>query len=178
MTSDEAQPERPPGVADMLAEKLKSALAERDLLRTKVARLEAELTAMRAPHEGESRAYAVACGGRDYQGDVDAARRFISVLRDYKITHLLHGGCRGADAFAESTARKAGIWTCAVPAPFSEKGRKAGPLRNAEMAEMCRRLNHGLWGLLVAFPGGRGTESMVAQAIGFKVVRIQGARHG
>lgn len=49
---------------------------------------------------------------------------------------LYHGGCRtGADAIADSWARRRGFQVVVVPANWKKYGRAAGPLRNKAMVE-------------------------------------------
>lgn len=80
---------------------------------------------------------------------------------------LVSGGARGADVGAEAWARKRGVHCVRVDSLWDYHGPKAGPLRNRVMAGL------GL-GLLVAFPGGRGTAGMVreCEARRVPVVRV------
>lgn len=97
------------------------------------------------------------CGGRDY----DNAAFVFSILDHLHagepVTELMQGGAPGADALARDWAKARGIkrWVC--HADWKAHGRAAGPKRNARMLE---------WkpDLVVAFPGGRGTQNMIAQA--------------
>lgn len=78
---------------------------------------------------------------------------------------IVSGGCRGADALGERWAREYGKPIKLFPADWDKYGRKAGFIRNKEMAEYgdC----------LVAFWDGtsRGTKMMIdlAKAYGLKV---------
>jgi hypothetical protein len=76
--------------------------------------------------------------------------------------HLVQGGCKGADAFAKSWAEKRGIRCTTVEADWATHGRRAGPIRNAEMLDMFPA------GRLIAFPVGesKGTRGCVKMAMG------------
>lgn len=81
---------------------------------------------------------------------------------------IIHGAAPGADRLADDWA--IGEW-CAVeeyPADWVKFGRSAGPIRNREM------LDKGKPDVVVAFPGGKGTENMIQQAIshGVKVIKV------
>ena len=77
----------------------------------------------------------IVCGGRDFS-DREALFR---VLDDLHSTHgftlLVHGAARGAD--------------------WQMHGLRAGPVRNREMLRTCKPE------IVVAFPGGSGTEHMI-----------------
>jgi predicted polyphosphate/ATP-dependent NAD kinase len=99
----------------------------------------------------------IACGGRDY---ADAARvdRILSTIHEaLQMDDLIHGGASGADTLAASWAMRAGVRVREYQADWATLGRAAGPSRNAAMLMACPAL-------VVAFPGGRGTADMVAQA--------------
>lgn len=100
------------------------------------------------------------CGGRDY-GRAIVERRLIEAwvkTLDRDGTMLVHGGATGADDWAARFAEARGITTAGFPARWDEQGRAAGPIRNRRMLDVAEP--H----LVVAFPGGRGTANMVAQA--------------
>ncbi len=97
----------------------------------------------------------VVCGGRDY---ADRAR-VREVLAEYPPdeTVVYHGCAKGADTLVQEEAEKLNIWTGGIQAAWKKYGRAAGPLRNRQLLakEPC---------LVIAFPGGRGTRDMVAEA--------------
>lgn len=68
-------------------------------------------------------------------------------------------------AWEWATAR--GLQVQTYPADWKRLGRKAGPLRNQQMLDEFKPE------LVLAFPGGRGTEDMMARAVraGVPVVR-------
>ena len=99
------------------------------------------------------------CGGRDYT-DRDFVWRYLSELhRHNQFTELVHGDATGADTLAGGWAKHNGIKVTAVPADWKGKGKAAGYLRNKAMLELKPDM-------VVAFPGGRGTENMVRLAKG------------
>jgi hypothetical protein len=95
------------------------------------------------------------CGGRDFTGDVS------HILDDVNARHgidlIIHGGAKGADSLAEQWAFRREIDCLRVPAKWKRHGKAAGPMRNTEMLKLKPNL-------VVAFPGGKGTENMVKQA--------------
>ena len=110
------------------------------------------------------------CGGRDFD---DEARLFynMNLIHDslQNITTLIHGGANGADKMAARWAKYRGdIEIIECKADWIKHGKAAGPIRNKEM------LTH-LPDLVVAFPGGSGTQNMIAQATKaeIKVIKIQ-----
>lgn len=113
------------------------------------------------------------CGGRDY----DQWNTVRSVLEDVKsvggIALVISGGASGADRLAERWAQHERIPLCVFPANWRFDGRKAGPLRNQAMLDFARP------DLVVAFPGGRGTEDMVTRAMAARLpIREVLARDG
>ena len=97
------------------------------------------------------------CGGRDYN-DVDTLFR---ILDEYiingktMIKTIISGHAKGADQMAEMYAQEMGIKTEVYPANWNRYGKKAGYLRNVQMAE------EGKPDLIIAFPGGKGTAMMI-----------------
>jgi hypothetical protein len=80
---------------------------------------------------------------------------------------IVHGNARGADRWAALIAKELGYKVEPHPANWTRYGRSAGPIRNREM------LASGVV-LVIAFPGGRGTDDMIKQAMkaGVKVLRV------
>ncbi len=80
---------------------------------------------------------------------------------------IVHGDSRGADRLAARVARELGCDTEAHPADWGRHGRSAGWVRNSRMAQAGAVL-------CVAFPGGRGTASMVeiAREAGIRVLEV------
>lgn len=97
------------------------------------------------------------CGGRNYRD-----REFIfwtlgSLPRP--VTCVVHGNAPGADSIADEWATECGIEVRPYPANWTLHGRRAGPIRNAEMLASEPDIE-----LVVAFPGGNGTEDMIRKA--------------
>jgi YspA, cpYpsA-related SLOG family len=86
---------------------------------------------------------------------------------------LIHGDARGADRLAGEWAQQRGVPVHAFPADWDKHRRAAGPIRNKQM------LDEGRPDLVVAFPGGRGTNNMVrqARAAGVEIVEIKAPIH-
>lgn len=93
-------------------------------------------------------------GGRDFT-DACLFRRAITL---WPPTHVVVGDASGLDAMARDWARANGIPLLIGVAHWHDWGRRAGPLRNHAMIEMCRI------DLVLAFPGGQGTDHCVATA--------------
>lgn len=99
------------------------------------------------------------CGGRNYDRWPEV-RDTLNNARDVRgVSLIITGGASGADRLAERWAQHERIPVCVFPANWQFLGRKAGPLRNQAMLDFAKP--H----LVVAFPGGRGTEDMVNRAI-------------
>jgi hypothetical protein len=106
------------------------------------------------------------CGGRDY---TDYAR--LKKLLDFnraKIAMIVHGGAKGADTLAGNWCYERGVPMMLVPAEWARFGKKAGFIRNEKM------LSLGKPDLVVAFPGGVGTATMVrlAKQAGIRVLDV------
>jgi hypothetical protein len=92
------------------------------------------------------------CGGRNYN-DWLSASRAIDAL-GFKIELIIQGGAAGADSLAKRYAIEKGVHCAEVPPLWGFYGKKAGFLRNKAMLNLSP-------GYCIAFPGGRGTESMI-----------------
>lgn len=81
---------------------------------------------------------------------------------------LIEGGATGADRLAREWADMNGVQVLTFPAEWNIHGKSAGPIRNKKMLEEGRP------DMVVAFPGGRGTQNMINQAheFGVKVLLI------
>lgn len=95
---------------------------------------------------------ALVCGGRDFKD-----RNLVWRILDMMIIDLLvHGDCRtGADFFADLWARNRRQKVRSYPAEWDKHGNRAGPIRNAFMFEDSKP------NIVIAFPGGPGTQNMV-----------------
>lgn len=99
------------------------------------------------------------CGGRDYDnlGQITKAICQLEASTKGNLV-IIAGGARGADRLAALAAKKRGIHTAVVDALWDYHGKSAGPRRNKAMIEGLKP--H----LVVAFPGGKGTEHSIATA--------------
>ncbi len=110
------------------------------------------------------------CGGRHYH-DVPMLNSVLDGLHlEHTIDHLIHGACHlgGADHHAERWAKRREVMYTGVPAKWKDEGMQAGHDR------VVRMIN--LWepDLVLAFPGGQGTQLTEAYAAerGIRVVRV------
>ncbi|WP_254959099.1 MULTISPECIES: hypothetical protein [unclassified Cyanobium] len=104
------------------------------------------------PHQRVAAELLARCGGRS-------------------VHRLFHGGARGADAAIARAAHQLGWPALALPAAWERHGRAAGPIRNRELLQLAvaEALAHTSPGhstsvLVLAFPGGPGTASLVQLA--------------
>ncbi len=104
----------------------------------------------------------LACGGRKY-ANVDVVRAVLAKF-DPAISILIHGDQRGADRLAARVAKDLG-WSEIVPFPadWDRYKKAAGHIRNQQM------LDEGHPDVVIAFPGGVGTDGMVDRARRAKV---------
>jgi predicted Rossmann-fold nucleotide-binding protein len=114
----------------------------------------------------------VAGGGRDLLwSPQEIAAALLARTGAQSVHLLLHGGARGADRAIARAARQLGWPVAALPADWRRHGRAAGPIRNRQLLEAAIHQAQALSAsglpvsvLVVAFPGGAGTASLVQQA--------------
>lgn len=94
-------------------------------------------------------------GGRDYQNFALVCQVLDALLTRVPDLHLIHGAARGADTLARCWAESHGVPHTPYPADWTQHGKSAGAIRNRQM------IQEGKPELVVAFPGGRGTQDMV-----------------
>ena len=113
----------------------------------------------------------VAGGGRDLDwSPVRVATALKEAVAGRLVHRLFHGDARGADHTIEIAAHRLGWPVQSIPAQWDRYGAAAGPKRNGQMlrraTEEARRqplaLPTGV--LMIAFPGGAGTASLLEQA--------------
>lgn len=111
---------------------------------------------------------ALVCGGRDFNDRERVKQALDKFHREYGIAVVIHGAARGADSLAADWALGNHIPTEAYPAQWDKYGKRAGYLRNQQM------LDKGKPHVVIAFPGGRGTDMMckIAEDVGVTVYRI------
>ena len=113
------------------------------------------------------------CGGREY-GDREDECRFLWMKLDQLIAEVgsiqvIAGGAKGADTVAaEYSTHYLKQEPEVYLADWDTHGRAAGPIRNQRM------IDEGKPDLVLAFPGGRGTDDMVrrAEKAGIEVRRV------
>ena len=111
-------------------------------------------------------------GGRDLAWPQQRVAAELLARSGGRLVHLLlHGGARGADAAIGRAAQQLGWSALVMPAQWERHGRAAGPIRNRELLEqaIAKAEAHTSPGslasvLVVAFPGGPGTASLVREA--------------
>ena len=114
----------------------------------------------------------VAGGGRDLTWPVPRVAHELLARSGGRAVHLLlHGGARGADQAVAAAAHQLGWAVQAIPADWRRHGRGAGPIRNRQLLDqaLAAAQSHSTPRLLVtvlvvAFPGGAGTASLVQLA--------------
>lgn len=99
----------------------------------------------------------IICGGRDYRNSAAVRDQLTKLSESKPDLTIIHGAAPGADSLAGTIARELGLTVEAHPANWKKHGRAAGPIRNQEM------LDSGV-DLVVAFPGGHGTQDMISRA--------------
>jgi len=118
---------------------------------------------------GSGQLVIVAAGGRDLTWPSELiATHLLRASSGRIVQALLHGAARGADQAIASAADQLGWPQIACPAAWQQHGRAAGPIRNRQMLErsldLLAALPLGAGLLVIAFPGSRGTASLVDQA--------------
>ena len=96
----------------------------------------------------------IVTGGRNFENHSIMA----DVMNYLRPSQIIHGGCSGADRLADGWATSNGIPATEFAADWIKYGRVAGPIRNAHMLDSHPDA------LVVAFPGGKGTENCIKQA--------------
>ena len=114
----------------------------------------------------------VAGGGRDLLWLPAQIATVLLARTSGQLVHgLLHGGARGADRTIGRAAHQLGWPVEVLPADWRRHGRAAGPIRNRLLLEqaLVEAQAHtspafSASVLVIAFPGGAGTASLVQQA--------------
>lgn len=98
-------------------------------------------------------------GGRDYADQArvwDVLDELLPVCEDFMV---IQGGATGADSHARAWCEDRGVIYAEVPAEhlWPHLGKAAGPIRNEAMVSLGPDL-------VLAFPGGKGTDNCVRTA--------------
>lgn len=110
------------------------------------------------------------CGGREF----DDLQLFFDTMEELNLDEnqpitIIAGEAKGADWLARSYAKYCGWEYEGYTADWKTHGKAAGPIRNSQM------LRGGKPDLVIAFPGGSGTQNMIQQAekAGIPVKRVE-----
>lgn len=122
-------------------------------------------------HEDQCKYKVIVAGGRHFTNQTfvnGALDHYLAKLPKDKMI-IVEGGAKGADACGKKWAEDNGVMVKTFPAHWDLYGKRAGHLRNAEMAEYATHL--------VAFWDGqsRGTKNMIdtAKKAGLKVIVVK-----
>lgn len=110
------------------------------------------------------------CGGRDFRDRLSVVQQLDAIKLDcrHDCLTIIQGGATGADELARDWCYARCIPYLNYPANWHRDGRAAGPIRNQRM------IDNESPNLVVAFPGGRGTDDMIrrAEMAGIQVIRV------
>ena len=108
------------------------------------------------------------CGGRDYSNATRLYQALDAIVEGKEVECVVEGDAKGADRLAGRWAIDRGLTLIKFPADWDTYGKSAGPIRNRQM------LKEGKPDLVVAFPGGSGTDHMVRTSMkaGVPVIRV------
>lgn len=97
----------------------------------------------------------IIAGGRYFYDYEKLCQYCDKVLQNQFNIEIVSGGAKGADSLGEKYAKERNFEMVRFPAAWSKFGRRAGVIRNAEMANYAT--------ILIAFWDGksRGTKSMI-----------------
>ncbi len=98
------------------------------------------------------------CGGRNFSDRIGAYRELDRLHSELGFEVLIEGDARGADRIAGYWARCKRLDNLKFRADWRKHGRAAGAIRNQRM------LDEGRPDLVIAFPGGHGTQDMKRRA--------------
>ncbi len=99
----------------------------------------------------------IIAGGRKYEFTPNDVEWLDDLHRHHEFTEVVSGGAKGADLCGESWAEGAGLPVKVFPADWNKHGRSAGPIRNKQMADYLVEAGDGM---VILFPGGKGTANM------------------
>lgn len=97
----------------------------------------------------------IVCGGRNFTNTQLIYKALDTIDNNFGITVLVHGDCWGVDKISNTWGSVHSTIKCFPrPANWRLNGKRAGPIRNREMIDEFQP------DLIIAFPGGKGTENM------------------
>ena len=77
----------------------------------------------------------IVAGSREFKDYEMLKNKLDTLLINQKEIQIVSGGCRGADELGERYAKEKGYSLKVFKADWNKYGKKAGPLRNRQMAE-------------------------------------------
>lgn len=109
----------------------------------------------------------IVAGGRSYRLSLRDQIELGRICRDLGVTEIVTGGSAGVDYDADFWAKKHGYPTTVFWPKWNALGRRAGPIRNREMAAYAAPN-----GACLLFTGGRGTANMRhnAESYGLRII--------
>lgn len=100
------------------------------------------------------------CGGRNFSDVALLSMTLTKLFRELHVAKVVTGAARGADTLGHAYAKHRGIPATEVKADWSKYGHAAGSRRNQQMLD-----DHPDIQVVIAFPGGTGTDDMVRRSI-------------
>lgn len=112
------------------------------------------------------------CGGR-YFDNYAFLKATLSLLPPDPDRIFCHGGATGADSLVTLFCLEEGSPCEIIRADWEKHGKAAGPIRNQQMLDEFKP------DVVIAFPGGRGTQNMIslARKAGVEVIDIGASAH-
>lgn len=110
------------------------------------------------------------CGGRDFTDEAMFGNAIGDLIRLRGLpSKIIEGGAKGADRMARTWAGQKAIEVKTEEADWNKYGKAAGHIRNQAMLDKYKP------DFVVAFPGGKGTASMIdkARKAGIDVAEIK-----
>lgn len=77
----------------------------------------------------------IVTGSRDWADEDGIWAALSRAVLDFHVTHLVHGGAKGADRIAGEWAQRASVHVQVYRADWEQFGKGAGTLRNLQMLE-------------------------------------------
>lgn len=120
---------------------------------------------------GELGIRVIICGGRDFKDPGLLYTTMDQLHAEHNFTLVINGGAKGADTIGRLWAKSRSIACVTIPADWDLYGRSAGPIRNKQIIKEQHPE------MVVAFPGGRGTENMklLARQYNIPVIEVEDA---
>lgn len=97
---------------------------------------------MAASNRGQTPLRVIVCGSRDWTDREQIAHRLFDLPTD---SVVVHGAAKGADRIAGQEAQKLGLYVEEHPADWQTHGKRAGYIRNLDMAELGADLCLAFW---------------------------------